>query len=379
MCASLWFAVNGVLGGLQAAFELGDSALGWLTSVVQLGFIAGTLCFAVLMIADRFAMRAVFLICALAGAASNAAVVLLPLQSSNLTTLLFLRFLTGFCLAGIYPVGMKIASSWYRGGLGAALGYLVGALVVGTALPHLLRAWGASWPWQQVMMTTSLLAIVGGILVVGLVRDGPNLVRSARISPRALAVIVRDRRVRASAFGYFGHMWELYAFITLTPLMIATYLNSGVSPAVSALAFVVIAVGGLGCVVGGYAARSIGSAWVAVLFLTVSGLCALVSPWMFDAPWWLFAVWMLVWGTSVSADSPQFSTLTAQNSPPEVVGSVLTFVNCIGFSITIVSIQWLSSLSLAHGPGAVMWLLAGGPVFGLCFMRPLLRKPAVLP
>lgn len=382
LCASLWFAVNGVLGALQRDFGLGEAALGWLTSSVMFGFIVGTLCFAVLMIADRFSMRRVFLFCAIVGAAVNAAAVPLASDADVLSAplriagLAGLRFATGFCLAGIYPVGMKLAASWYRGGLGAALGYLVGALVIGTALPHLLRALGANWPWQQVMLTTSLLALVGGVLVAALAPDGPFAPRGTPITPKALVVIVRDPKVRASAFGYFGHMWELYAMLALVPTIIAAWLHSTVSPAVSLLSFVVIAAGGLGCIAGGILARRCGSAWVAATFLAVSGLCALAAPLMAGAPWWLFAVWLLVWGTSVSADSPQFSTLTARNSPPEIVGSVLTLVNCIGFSITIAGIQLLSGLALSHGPWQVLPLLAIGPALGLLAMRPLLRRQA---
>jgi hypothetical protein len=194
--------------------------------------------------------------------------------------------------------------------------------------------------------------------------DGPFLARGARVSPKALAVIIRDPKVRASAFGYFGHMWELYAFLVLTPVVIAAYLNTGISRAVSALSFIVIAAGGLGCVLGGFAARRI-------------GLCALLSPWMLQTPWWLFSAWLLFWGTTVSADSPQFSTLTAQNAPRDVVGSVLTFVNCIGFSISILSIQWLTELSLKFSPWPVLPILAVGPILGLLAMRPLLISPSI--
>jgi MFS transporter, DHA1 family, inner membrane transport protein len=167
-------------------------------------------------------------------------------------------------------------------------------------------------------------------------------------------------------------MWELYAFIVLTPIMISAYLNTGVSRAVSMLSFFVIAAGGLGCVLGGLIARKIGSAKVAAMLLAASAACALLSPWMQHAPWWIFAAWLLFWGTTVSADSPQFSTLTAQNAPRDVVGSVLTFVNCIGFSISIVSIQWLTELSLKYSPWPVLPILALGPILGLLAMRPLL-------
>jgi MFS transporter, DHA1 family, inner membrane transport protein len=397
LSTSLWFAVNGVLPDLQRSFGLAESALAWLTSAIQFGFIVGTLCFSLLMIADRFSMRWVFFLCALLGAGFNGAAVLLPgialtgvpLSTSSINAahgnsgtafpvLLMLRFATGFCLAGIYPIGMKLASSWYNKGLGAALGFLVGALVVGTALPHLLRGLGANWPWQEVMIVTSGLAILGGVMVLLFAPDGPFLARGARVSPKALAVIIRDPKVRASAFGYFGHMWELYAFLVLTPVVIAAYLNTGISRAVSALSFIVIAAGGLGCVLGGFAARRIGSAKVAALLLASSGLCALLSPWMLQTPWWLFSAWLLFWGTTVSADSPQFSTLTAQNAPRDVVGSVLTFVNCIGFSISILSIQWLTELSLKFSPWPVLPILAVGPILGLLAMRPLLTTPAIL-
>ncbi len=378
LSTSLWFAVNGVMPDLQRGLGFSDSAIGWLTSSIQLGFIAGTLCFSVLMISDRFSMRWVFLVCALLGAGFNLAAIVLPSLpvESRGAALIALRFATGFCLAGIYPVGMKLASSWYQKGLGAALGFLVGALVVGTALPHLLRALGASWAWQNVMIVTSALAVAGGLLVAWLAPDGPHLLRGARISPKALLVIVRDPKVRASAFGYFGHMWELYAFFVLTPVMIAAYLNTSVSRAVSLLSFYVIAVGGVGCVLGGLVARRYGSARVAAFLLACSGLCALLSPWMRDAPWWLFAIWLLVWGTTVSADSPQFSTLTAQNAPREVVGSVLTFVNCLGFMITVISIQLMTELSLKYSPWPVLPLLAIGPALGVLAMWPLLKSRA---
>jgi MFS transporter, DHA1 family, inner membrane transport protein len=378
LSTSLWFAVNGVMPDLQRGLGFDDSAIGWLTSSIQFGFIIGTLCFSVLMIADRFSMRWVFLTCAILGAGFNLAAIALPALpvGSRSVALMTLRFATGFCLAGIYPVGMKLASSWYDKGLGAALGFLVGALVVGTALPHLLRALGANWVWQNVIVVTSALAVTGGLLIAWLAPDGPHLVRGARVSPMALQVIVRDPKVRASAFGYFGHMWELYAFIVLTPVMISAYLNTSVSRAVSMLSFFVIAAGGVGCVLGGLVARRYGSARVAAVLLACSGACALLSPWMQNAPWWLFACWLLFWGTTVSSDSPQFSTLTAQNAPRDVVGSVLTFVNCLGFMITIVSIQLLTELSLKYTPWPVLPFLAIGPVLGLLAMRPLLRATA---
>ncbi|HSV48264.1 MAG TPA: MFS transporter, partial [Ramlibacter sp.] len=222
---SLWFAVNAVMPDLQQAWGLPASAVGTLTSAVQLGFVAGTLVFAALMVADRFPAPRVFLACALLGAAANAGVVL---ANGHFPTLVALRFAVGFLLAGIYPVGMKIAASWYREGLGLALGVLIGALVLGTALPHGLRALangggGASAPWQAVVLGVSLLAAAGGIATALLVPARPAAA-GARITPRALGLIWTDRQLRASVFGYFGHMWELYAMLVLVPLIAATRL-----------------------------------------------------------------------------------------------------------------------------------------------------------
>ncbi len=364
---SLWFAVNGVMDSLRRDWRLPEEALGALTSAVQIGFVFGTLAFALLTIADRFSARKVFLASALAGSLCNAAAVVAP---ERLDVLLALRFLTGFFLAGIYPVGMKIASGWYERGLGAALGFLIGALVVGTALPHGLRALGPGWTWQSVIVAVSAIAAGGGLLLFAAVPDGPYLRRSARINPRALALIWRDPRLRAPAFGYFGHMFELYVFWTLVPAIVATRI-AGVD--VSIAAFAVIGIGSLGCVAGGLLVQRFGSARVAVAQLATSGACCLMAPLMMDAPAPLFAAWLLVWGTTVVGDSPQFSTLTAQNAPRESVGSVLTFVNSIGFGITAILIPVFATLA-ANGPlHWVLPLLALGPIAGLVAMRPLLR------
>jgi predicted MFS family arabinose efflux permease len=364
---SLWFAINAVMPDLQQRWQLPAAAVGTLTSAVQFGFISGTLVFAVLTIADRFSPRQVFLLCALAGAGCNAAGALLDRQFE---LLMLLRFATGFFLAGIYPVGMKIAAGWYTRGLGAALGLLVGALVVGTAAPHGLRALGAQWPWQAVMWSVSAIAAAGGVLMFALVPDSPSAPRAARIRPQALAVIWTDRKVRASALGYFGHMWELYTFWVLVPMIAATRLADA---QVSVAAFAVIGAGFFGCAIGGLLARRAGSAKVAAVQLAASGLACVLAPLLLAAPLPLFFAWLIIWGITVVGDSPQFSTLTALNSPRDAVGSVLTFVNCIGFAITIVSIELFTRLA-QHWPLAMLlpWL-AVGPALGLRALVPLLR------
>jgi MFS family permease len=372
---SLWFAVNAVLPDLQRAWSLPATALATVTSAVQLGFVAGTLVFALLMLADRFPPQRVFLACALLGALANAAIVLLQ---GNFQLLVLLRFAVGFLLAGIYPVGMKIAASWYREGLGAALGVLIGALVLGTALPHGLRAIAGDGagalptlvglqPWQQVVLGVSALAALGGIATAWLVPDHRSG-GGVRISPRALGAIWTERKLRASVFGYFGHMWELYTLYALAPVIIATRWQG---ERVSALAFWTIGAGALGCVAGGLLARRFGSARIAQWQLATSCTCCLLAPWMLQAPAPLFVGWLLVWGCTVAGDSPQFSALTARNAPASVVGSVLTFTNCLGFAISVVSIELFVRASASWPLATVLPWLAAGPVLGLLALRPL--------
>ena len=372
---SLWFAGNAVLADLQREFGLDAGAVATITSAVQLGFIAGTLAFAVLNLADRVSPRLLFLACAVAGAASNAAVFVLADTHWPYAGLVALRFATGFFLAGIYPVGMKIAAGWYREGLGAALGYLVGALVVGTAFPHLVRALGQELPWRAVMGAVSLLALGGGLVMFACVPDGPHLARSARFDPGALASIFSVRALRSSAFGYFGHMWELYTLWALLPLMVAAYARRhGIALDVSLWSFVVVASGAIGCVAGGWISHRSGSARVARFQLGASGACCLLSPLAFLAPPAVFLAFLMAWGVFVVGDSPQFSALTASVAPRPLVGSALTIVNCIGFSLTIASLQLATALA-AWIP--VEWWfvpVAIGPAVGLVAIQPLARR-----
>jgi len=286
-----------------------------------------------------------------------------------------LRFATGFFLAGIYPVGMKIAAGWYAEGLGRALGYLVGALILGTAFPHLLRASGSEFPWQQVVGWVSVLAAGGGLAMLLLVPDGPHLPHGTRFDPRALVVVFRSAKFRASAFGYFGHMWELYTLWAFIPaLLIAYAATHDIDLNVSLWSFAAIASGALACAGGGILSTRIGSAPVAATLLAISGICCLLSPFFFDASLPLFLAFLLLWGFSVSSDSPQFSALNAANAPREFVGSALTIVNSIGFLITVVSIQLADALLAVIETRYLFWLLVPGPVLGLLAFRPLLPR-----
>ena len=369
---SLWFAGNAVLPDLQARFDWPAGTLGHMTSAVQLGFIAGTLVFALLAISDRYSPRATFLTCALLGAASNGCSYFLP---GEVSLLLLTRFATGFFLAGIYPVGMKIASGWYRHDLGKALGFLVGALVLGTALPHLIKGLGHALPWDAVMLSVSGIAAAGGLMMYALVPDGPFLAAGAKFAPGSLATIFRSADFRASSFGYFGHMWELYAFWAFVPPLVIAYKarTSDADLNVSLLAFATIAAGALGCVVGGYFSLRFGSARVASVQLAASGVCCLLSPLMFQAPPVLFVAFLALWGIVVVGDSPQFSALNARYAPSDQVGSALTIANCIGFGISIVSIQLLNSLAGSLPAQHLFLLLVPGPIFGLMALLPLLN------
>jgi len=368
---SLWFAGNAVLGDLQREWGLGIASLGYITSAVQLGFVAGTLVFAFLALSDRHSPRNVFFTCSLLGAACNLAVMLV---AQGLWSLLLFRFLTGFFLAGIYPVGMKIASGWYRHDLGKAIGFLVGALVLGTAFPHLLRGLGQAVDWEVVMAFVSAAAVLGGVLMLALVPDGPHISRGAGFDTGAIKAIFSSPRFRASAFGYFGHMWELYALWAFVPLALTRYAGGQAGPEVSLWSFAIIAAGAVGCVAGGLLSLRLGSARVAFAQLSASGICCLVSPLMFFAAPPAFLAFLLLWGVVVVGDSPQFSALNARFAPPELVGSALTIANCIGFGITIASIQLLNTLAAAIDVIYLFLPLALGPVVGLLSLRPLLRE-----
>ena len=365
---SPWFAVNAVMPDLQRDFGWPTTSVGTLTSAVQFGFIAGALIFALLAVADRFPPRRVFLICALA---SSVCTLGAEFTASSFAGLVFWRALTGFFLAGIYPIGMKIAAQWFPRGLGAAMGLLIGALVLGSALPYALRALSLGWPWAVVFTGVALASALAGGLLVWLVPEPPTTsARAAGLNLGALTSIVIDSKVRASVFGYFGHMWELYAMWVLVPYILATRTGG---TALSWAAFCVLGAGALGCAAGGWMASRVGSARVAAAQLVTSGLCCIAAPWMLEASAPFFYSWLMVWGITVAGDSPQFSTLTALNAPHDSVGSVLTLTNSIGFGISIVSILLFVSLAQTKPLAALLPWLGVGPLLGLLALRPLLR------
>jgi MFS family permease len=365
LCTSLWFAGNSIITDIAAELQLEPHFLANLTSVIQFGFIGGTLVFAILTISDRFSPSKVFFVSAILAGLFNLG---MSIHGIHLNEILLFRFLTGFFLAGIYPVGMKIASDHYREGLGKSLGFLVGAVVLGTAFPHLLKDIVKGFPWRYVIYATSVLSLTGGLCILLFVPDGPYRKRGSALNFSAFLKGFKKRDFRSASFGYFGHMWELYTFWAFVPVMLANFNNQypDKNLNVSLLSFLVIASGGIACASGGILSQCFGPKKIATICLSLSCLCCILSPlFLFQRSNILLIVFLLIWGLTVVADSPLFSTLVAQNAPEESRGTSLTIVTCIGFSITIISIQFINALSGKIDPRYIYMLLAIGPVLGL--------------
>jgi len=366
-CTSLWFAGNAILPDLALHLHIPSQRLGNITSAVQFGFITGTLVYTTLLIADRFSPSKVFFVSALLAAISNAGIVFI---TPGINSLLFMRFLTGFFLAGIYPVGMKIAADYYQKGLGKALGFLVGALVIGTAFPHLIKSLTTVLPWKAVLYSTSALSVTGGTVMLLLVGTGPYQSKMQSLQYRNVLLSFKNKNFRSAAFGYFGHMWELYAFWAFVPVLLNTYasLHTAANLKISYLSFCIIAVGGLACVASGYLSQRFGAKKTAFVSLMLSCGCCLLSPLAFYLPVIPFIMFLVFWGLVVIADSPIFSSLIAQNAITSIKGTAITMVTCIGFSITIVSIELLNYLSEHFDRQYIFLFLGIGPVAGLLWM-----------
>ncbi|MBU9133436.1 MFS transporter [Burkholderia multivorans] len=376
---ALWFSANSTAQDLMRLWQASAADIGWLTSAVQLGFIFGTLAISISGAADRFRASRIFVCGAVLGAVFNLGFAWL---STGLVTGAAFRFSVGICLAGIYPMGMKLIVGWAPDRTGSALAQLVAMLTLGTALPHAMRVVGTGLPWQWIISASSALALIGAG-VIGVLGDGTQARTNAALGqqggPAAVFGAFRIRAFRAATVGYFGHMWELYTFWTAVPLLIAHTALAPYFPGVgiSGLAFGVIAVGAIGSLIGGKLSRTLGSAKVALGALTLSGLCALT----FALAWRVLppmatAALLVVWGASVVADSPQFSALAARACPPTWVGGALAIQNSIGFAITVVSIAATTALLERIGLDAI-WLLVPGPVLGLAgFLWTLGRSSA---
>lgn len=368
---SLWFSMNSVADNLMATWEISLAGIGVLTNAVQLGFVAGTLLFAFSGVADRFRPSRIFALCALLGALCNA---LFALYAEGMATGVTLRFLVGVCLAGIYPVGMKLIITWDPEKASQRLAQLVGMLILGTALPHATRFFGIDWPWQSVIVFSSFLALVAMIIIYWL-GDGPHLKMSVQstIKPMSIRMIFGIPHYRSSALGYFGHMWEVYAFWALVPVLIASTHSIHNPIELSGFAFLVIAMGTVGCLIGGELSKTMTSSRVASYALGLSGLCCLLYPWIKDVPLMLQLMFWAIWGMSAAADSPQLSAISAKACPPEIVGTALTIQNAIGFGITMVSIQ-LCTVLIPYLNHYISWVLLPGPILGLILLNQVRRS-----
>jgi MFS family permease len=366
LATSTWFSGTAAARELVGLWSLSPTQGARLTSATQWGFIVGTLIYAASNLSDRFDARRVFCISAIAGALCNLGFAWL---SDSLAPALGFRFATGLTLAGVYPVGMKLIASWYREGLGWRLGVMVGCLTLGTAFPYGVAALDSSLDWRALASIASLAAALGGLLVVLGCAEGPLLRARAKFDLRMIGRVFRHPPFRASAFGYFGHMWELYAFWSLAGMWLdSRFASDGAWAArVPLLVFAVVGVGAIGCIGGGLLSRKIGERKVALFALSGSGVACLLSGFAYRLPPAALLAFLLLWGVLVVADSPQFSALAARHAPPEYTGTALTVQNGLGFLITTISIQLLPRVAELVTWQWALTLLAIGPMIGAVF------------
>ncbi|MGJ3232281.1 MAG: MFS transporter [Oceanicaulis sp.] len=373
LALSVWFAGAAALPGLEAARPLTPFQSAALSSAVQLGFAAGALASAWLGLSDRFDARAVF--AAGAAIAGGASLLCLAAEPGSLA-MIALRGVSGAALALVYPVGMKLAASWAKGDAGFLVGLLVGALTLGSALPHLAAPLLGSMDWRAPFAGAALAAFAAAGLIFA-AQAGPAFAAGGPFQPGAVFLALRRRAVAAANIGYLGHMWELYAFWAWAGAFILAWrgargLETG--PELGLFTFAVVAVGALGALAAGKLADRFGRAEIAGAALAVSGLCALASPLAWTAPGWVLAALLIVYGVSVIADSAQFSAALAELAPPGLAGSLLTLQTAMGFALTVVSVQLLPVWAEAIGWRFAFVPLAAGPVVGVLAMMVLRRE-----
>jgi MFS family permease len=373
---SLWFAASAVAPQLAADWSLSASQSAWLTTIVQLGFVAGTATTAILNLADVVPSRLLFALSAATAAAANLAVI----NAGGFEPALALRFLTGFFLAGVYPPAMKMVATWFKSRRGLAIGTIVGALTVGKATPYLIHAFPMAGA-GSVLRVASAGALAAALLVGFFFREGPYSFTPRRFSWSLVGSVIAIREWRLSTASYLGHMFELYAFWAWVPSFIAASAPGAAPRTVSVLAFLTIAIGGIGCVWGGLAADRKGRERLVRISLLASGSCCVLSALFFGAPLAVLAVLTFTWGFFVIADSAQFSTLVTESVPPHAVGTALTLQTSLGFLLTMLPMQTVPILARATGWRWAFVILAAGPILGIAAITRLrsLRMVARLP
>jgi MFS family permease len=363
-----WFSATAVVPQLREEWVLGNTSSAWLTIAVQLGFVVGALASSAVNLADVVSPRAAILAGALGAAGANA--LLLAADGPGLGVPI--RAATGFFLAGVYPPALKLASTWFRRGRGTALGIVVGALTLGSAGPHLVNGVGGL-DWQVVVAATSLLTVLGGLVVFAGVREGPFVFPAARFDPRQARLVLANRGVRLASLGYFGHMWELYAMWAWFLFFFGAAAGAGEGAAYAT--FAVIGIGAAGCWVGGLLGDRFGRTSTTAAMMAVSGLCALTIGLLVDAPSWLVLAVGLVWGFAVVADSAQFSTIVTELADQAYVGTALALQLAIGFALTVATIWLVPFLEDGVGWRYAFAFLAPGPALGIVAMVRLRSGP----
>lgn len=375
LALAVWFSASAVVPVLTVEWSLNDGGRAWLTMSVQIGFVIGAFTSTLLNLADRVSSRWLFSISALLAAAATAAI---PLLVNSLGPALILRFFTGFFLAGVYPVGMKIMATWTQKDRGLAIGLLVGALTVGSAIPHLLNAFGGVQSWQPVMWLAAAMAASSGIIGILFIDEGPYRTPSPPFDWQQIGHILRDRAVMQANIGYLGHMWELYAMWSwIAAFFLASFEPQGIAPRWASLAtFAVVAVGGIGSLLAGRWADQLGRTTVTIGSMAISAACALLIGFLFDgSPWLLFAV-ALIWGFAIVADSAQFSAAVSELAPKQYLGTALTLQTSLGFLLTLFTIRLIPPLEALVGWRYAFVFLAFGPLIGIWSMWQLRRSPA---